>query len=97
MSKPYTEEEAREIFLSSIRGLCSYWVGVERRNTAEKLEGLAFSILNIFDGTSASMPALDIVVRPHPEDKDFRISEGDDYFEDGQVINDCYLHEHFYR
>ena len=48
MSKPYTEEEVREMFLDHIRYLCSYWARVERDSEKEMLEGLAFSILNIF-------------------------------------------------
>ena len=96
MSKPYTEEEVREMFLAHIRHLCRYWAGVERGDKKEILEGLAFSILNIFDGTT-SLPAFDIVVRPHPDDKAHNESCDEDYFVDGQVINNCYLHEMFYK
>ena len=63
----------------------------------EKCNGLAFSILNIFDGTSIELPAMDIVLRPHEDDKEYLRGEGMDWFEDGMVINDCYLHELFYK
>lgn len=95
MSKPYTEEEVREMFLDHIRHLCRYWARAERDSKKEMLEGLAFSILNIFDGTSG-LPAFDIVVRPHPDDKAYNESCDEDYFVDGQVINECHLHEMFY-
>ena len=97
MSRPYTPEEVREMFLDNVKGLCRYWAGVERDSVQEQLEGLAFSLLNMFDGTSASMPAMGIVLRPHPDDKQFHEHQGDNYFEDGQVINDCYLHEEFHK
>ena len=97
MSRAYTPEEVREMFLGQVKMLARYWSTAERETDLEKLEGLAFSLLNLFDGTSAALPAMDIVLRPHPEDKAFRESEGDNYFEDGQVINDCYLHELFHK
>ncbi len=97
MSRPYTPEEVREMFLENVRHLCHYWAGVERDSVQEKLEGMAFSLLNMFDGTSVSMPAMDIVLRPHPDDKQFHEQQGDNYFQDGQVINDCYLHEEFHK
>lgn len=97
MSRAYTPEEVREMFLGQVKMLARYWSTVERETDLEKLEGLAFSLLNLFDGTSAALPAMDIVLRPYPEDKAFHESEGDNYFEDGQVINDCYLHELFHK
>ncbi len=97
MSTAYTVEEARENFLNNLKAICRYWSQVEGRTELEKCEGVAFSILNIFDGTSAALPMMDIVLRPHPEDKDFNISNGEKYYEDGQVINDCYLHSLFNR
>lgn len=98
MSRAITKEEAREMVLEHIRGLVQYWDTESRATTSrEKLEGLAFSVLNIFDGTS-SLPAFDIAVRPHPDDKAYHEAEGSNYFEDGMVINDdCHLHELFYR
>lgn len=100
MSKPIDKEAAREAFLDQVRAYVDYWAhpDVQRDNVKERLSGLAFSILNIFDGTSAMMPAFDIVVRPHPDDKAYQQAEGEDYYVDGMVINDdCHLHELFYR
>lgn len=97
MSRAYTPEEVREMFLCQVKILASYWSTVECETDLEKLEGLAFSLLNLFDGTSAALPAMDLVLRPHPEDKAFCEADGNNYFEDGQVINDCYLHELFYK
>jgi hypothetical protein len=99
MEKPraYKEEEVRERFLSQIRLYASYWVSLPDKSVQERCEGLAFSILNIFDGTPMGLPAMDIVLRPHEDDKDFRKLEGENWYEDGQVINNCMLHELIYR
>lgn len=98
MSKPISKEDARAIFLDQIKALCAFWAsGEDKGSTLERCEGVAFSILNIFDGRSGFLPAHDIIVRPHPEDKQFCISQGSDYYEDGICINDdCHLHELFF-
>lgn len=98
MSKAYTKEEAREQFLGHVKQLVQYWESeTGYTHTKDKLSGLAFSMLVLIDGRS-SMPAMDIVMRPHHEDKQYHIDNGDDYFEDGTVINDdSMLHEMFYQ
>ena len=92
-----TPEEVRTEFLSKIRELTKYWAGVEGRTDLEKCEGVAFSILNIFDGTSCGLPAMDISLSPHPSDKDYHADQGKHWYEPGMVINDCTLHEMFYE
>lgn len=97
MAREYTKEEVREQFLSRVEVITRYWDRVEDMTSEEKLEGLAFSIMNIFDGTS-SLPAFDIVVKPHPEDKEYLIAEGENYYQDGMVINDdVMLHELIFK
>jgi hypothetical protein len=91
--RAYTQDEAREKLLGHMRTLVSYWARQPGSDT-DKINGFASSVLNIFDGTSAEMPALDIVVRPHPDDKDYRISLGENYYEYGQCINGgVHMHE----
>lgn len=96
MSKAKTVEEVREDLLNHIRALAQYWAGLPNKTDLEKCNGLAFSILNIFDGTS-SLPAFDIHVAPHPNDKQYAIDNGVDYYEPGMMINDCLLHEMYYE
>lgn len=61
-------------------------------------EGVAFSILNILDGTTMSLPAFNLTLSPHPDDKEFLQGEGENWYEDGTVINDdVMLHEMFYH
>lgn len=94
--RAYTADEVRQQLLAQIRQDITYWLqqdGDERR----RMEGLVFSILNIFDGTTMALPAMDIVLSPHPDDKQFHIDEGDNWYESGQVINDCMLHEEWYK
>ena len=97
MSRAYTADELREGFLDHVRHLVAYWECEGRAPTArEKLEGLAFSVMNIFDGTTG-LPAFDIVAAPHPDDKPFQLDNGENWIERGTVINDCMLHELLYQ
>lgn len=95
-SRAYTAEEVREMFLNQARAYAAYWAELPGKTAQERCDGLAFSLMNIFDGTSVGLPAFDIVVRPHPDDKAYHIREGTKYFEDGTVLNDCMLHEMYY-
>ena len=88
-----TEQEVREQFLEYISHLVEYWSEQKNRTDKEKCNGLVFSILNIFDGTSSEFPAMDVLLSPHPEDKAFHQKEGKNWFESGMMINNCMLHE----
>ncbi len=92
-----TESEVREEFIEYAKTIARYWSTMENKTDVEKCEGVVFSILNIFDGSTMSLPAMDIVLRPHEEDKQYCIENGEDWYEDGMVINDCMLHEMFVR
>lgn len=95
--RAYTEEEARDIFLERVRHLSEYWAEVPDKTPRERCDGLVFSILNVFDGTSGWHPALNISLSPHPDDMHFHQTEGSNWYEPGMVINDCMLHELFSR
>lgn len=100
MTRAKTAEEAREAFLDQIRTYVSYWASnnVGDKTVRERLDGLAFSILNILDGTSSGLPAMDIVLRPHSDDKAYCQEEGETWYEDGQTINaDIMLHDLWYK
>lgn len=92
MSRPFTEKEVRSVFLDQVRCLVQYW-SEQEGSKEDCCQGVAFSIMNIFDGCSGGLPAFDIIVRPHPDDKQFHIDEDENYFEDGMLVNDCMLHE----
>lgn len=100
MSKPraYTVEEARTRYLKHVRHLAEYWSQVPNKTPLEMCEGVVFSMLVVFDGGSGGHPAIDLVLRPHPDDKAFLQGEGENWTEDGTVINaDDQLHERFYH
>jgi hypothetical protein len=83
----------------SCRSYADYWASpaVDRATCHERLQGLVHSILCIFDGVSGGMPAFDIVARPHPDDKEYHRQNGENWIEDGTVINDAMLHELLYQ
>jgi hypothetical protein len=95
MSREYTRDEVREKLINHIRALVDYWAQVENRATHEKLSGLAFSILNILDGGSAGVPGFLLIPHPHPEDKQFHIDNGENWFPNEIDIGGG-LHEIFY-
>lgn len=88
-----TVAEVRQEFLEHIRGLSEYWATLPDKTPQERCDGLAFSILNIFDGTTIELPAMDIHLAPHPDDKEFNRENGSNWYEPGMIINDCMLHE----
>lgn len=94
-----SKSDARDMFYKAIRGAIWYWLREERTPSVDgKLDGLAFSILNIIDGTGMQMPAIDLILRPHPEDKSYHEAKGEDWFADGMCINDdVLLHELWHK
>lgn len=91
MSRAYTEKEMRDRMLSHMKSLVKYWSN-EKSDSYEACDGLAFSILSMIDGSTMSVPALDIIPAPHPEDKEYCQSCNENWFEP-KVINNCMLHE----
>lgn len=89
MSKPIDKEVLLDDFMSTLQRLCHYWATLESDYTVqERMEGLVFSTLVIFDGGNGGLPAFDISALPHPVDKQYHIDEGKDWIEPGMVIND---------
>lgn len=95
MSRHYTVEEARRHVLDHIHGMVQYWATLPDQTAYERCEGLAFSILVMFDGCAAGVPAMDIVLAPHPDDAAYHIEHGERWYQRGMMINDCHLHELF--
>lgn len=94
-----TAKEVRSEVLATMHALVNYWANESRTpDTKEKLDGLAFSILNIFDGTNGGLPGFDIVCRPHPDDESYHRLQQENWYPDGETINkDGLLHEQWYR
>ena len=96
MSRAFTKEEVRSQLFQYLFAMIDYWDKVEGHDAAQKMEGLAFSILNVLDGTAAQFPAIDLVLRSHPDDKAYHQENDENWYEDGMAVNDdVMLHEIF--
>ena len=97
MSEAINKDDLKIMFMDAIRSYIDYW-DRQDASSKDKLEGIAFGVLNIIDGTSSTFPcSIDLVLRPHPDDKQYHIENGDDYIEDGTCINTGdYLHDGFF-
>lgn len=103
MSEPrqYTAEEVRDMLISAIWENIEYWEHESRQSTVrDKLEGLAFSILSMLDG-SQHLPGFVLITETHPSDKDYFKSQGKNWFpeNDTSSLNEplaFMLHEDFY-
>ena len=89
----YTQAEVKKEFIGNVQAIVNYWNSAP--DLSDRCHGVAFSILNLIDGYRG-MPSIDLVLRPHTEDKEFSIENGEKYYQDGMVINnDAMLHEEF--
>jgi hypothetical protein len=96
-SRAKTEKEVRKEFLATIHECANYWANLPDKTSQERCDGLAFSVLNIFDGTTVGLPAMNISLSPHPDDMLFSQDNGENWYEPEMIINDCYLHEEYYK
>lgn len=98
-SRAYTAEEVRAQFIKQAKGLAEYWAKEPKQTAKERCEGVAFSILVLIDGEHGQFPAIDLRLAPHPDDKQYCIDQGENWYEPDMSINDCTecLHELFVR
>jgi len=87
MSRAITASELKLEFINTIRSLCEHWATVDDLATIDRVEGVATGILSLLNGVNASMCGFDIVARPHHSDKEYSIERGENWVEDGTVIN----------
>lgn len=96
--RAWTENEVRDEFMQACRDNAHYWATTPNGGTVkERCEGVAFSMLVMFDGCKGMLPAYKITVDPAPEDKEYCIEQGINWYEPGTEISNGYLHELFYR
>ncbi len=88
MSKPISQEEASERVMNHFAMMSAYWASLPDKTSLERCNGLAFSILSMLDGCSMALPRIELVVRPHPDDQSFAQQNKEDWFIDGQVLDD---------
>ncbi len=91
--RAYTTDETRAHLLEQIRVLARYWEGELRApRPRQKLEGLAFSVCALLDG-SGCLPGFSVTVDPHPTDKKYNQENGENWYpENGEDIAGT-LHE----
>jgi hypothetical protein len=81
MSKEFTREEVRDKFLKHVRHLINYWDSTRNGgDQANRLSGLAFSILVAIDGCAGGLPKFILAPDPHPDDKEFHKNEDENWF-----------------
>jgi len=98
MSKEYTAVEVRKMFMENVREIVGYWQKESRASREEAISGVAHSLLVMIDGGSMLLPSFELVCRPHSEDKQYKIDNGDDWFPEGATINSATsLHDYLYR
>lgn len=91
MSRAYTEDEVRKHFLDQLKALADYWA-ITGQDPQDACEGLVFSILALLDGV-ALMPAFEVRLSPHPDDKQFHQDQGENWYEPGTEVTDGSLHD----
>ena len=99
MPHELTQEEMRHHFMLEVMRLITYWEENERfPGVREKLEGLVNNLFLLLDGT-AKFPTFELVPRPCPEDREFSLAHGEDWWPTQEVDEDkCIggpLHEYF--
>lgn len=80
MGREKTVDEIRQEFLEHIGVIIHYWETLPDTTVHERLSGLVFSILSTLDGCSGGMPGFIVAPSPHPDDKEYNIAEGENYY-----------------
>ena len=93
MSKAKSAEDIRKDLLNHFKMLSKYWANLPNKTIQERCDGVVFTILSTFDGSSIDFPSFDISCSPNETDKDYCKEQGRDWFKDGMVINNTMLHE----
>lgn len=99
-SRQYTNEEVTEQFMSYVRLLIDYWDNIDDRSSRDKIEGFAHSMLCAIDGNAGALPAFSLIPYPHPDDKNYHIENGDNYYaesDDSENNISGGLHEMLYK
>lgn len=95
-SRELTHDEMKTEFLQYIHALVDYWEHEDRAATVkDKLDGLAFSILNAIDGGSAELPAYALIPLGNPDDIEYCQSIGRNYYPEETEDIAGALHDNF--
>ena len=91
----FRAEALQRQFIDHMRWLARHWATTPGGGSVqERLDGLLHSVLATIDGSGDFPCRLDLVCRPHPDDKAYHIAQGEKWAEDGTVLNaGVMLHE----
>lgn len=88
-ARAYTKEEMRELFLGYCKEIVRDCSSMTDKTPRQMCDEVISSMLNAFDGMADNFPcAIDLVMQPHPADKQFCVKRRENWVEEGQVIND---------
>lgn len=89
-------DEVRDRFLNQVEGMTKWWEKADVSNTLQngkasselqaRLEGLAFSIMSILDGSTVAVPAMIVAPLGCAEDRDYYRQEGEPLWPDNYEI-----------
>ena len=92
-SRAFTEEEVTEQFLKKCVNIADYWGNLPNTTQQAAAEGAVFGMLAMMDGCS-EFPAVDLVIVTDPNDKEYLIEKGENYYENNVIST--MLHEMFF-
>lgn len=101
-----TTDQVRERFLRSVWGCVDSWERECRadKSLRERLEGLAFSILAMLDGSNIELPQFIVAPDPHPGDREYHEERRTDWFPENHELTESVradisgcLHELFHE
>ena len=110
--RAYTLEEVADELIAHLRGVAHYWASTQlptgRDSVKDRVEGAIFSALCALDGV-AGLPAFEIIPAPHPDDKQYHIDDGENFYQPIEADTPAsvlierqslgalgYLHDRFY-
>jgi hypothetical protein len=97
---PYSTDEVRKKFLDAVWSHIHYWETIPLTEPdRSRVEGAAFSILAMLDGSNVDIPGFLVIPNPHPDDKAYCIERGERWYPPAALKNDIggALHEQFYQ
>ena len=105
MTREYTHDECRSMFIEHLWTMIDYWntvppiQGETPATQRDRLSGLAHSILSTIDGVSMSLPAFLLIPAPHHDDSEYHKERGENWWPKGNRAPDIggSLHEILYK
>ena len=96
--RAYTTEEVREMFIRDMWSRLKECLDDKRMSTPQhKLEVFMHSTFAMLDGCSFGLPGFLLIPNPHPDDKEFHIKRGENYFPSKEDISGGCLHGLMYK